>query len=204
MISGKKIGLYFGTFNPIHIGHLIIANYMVEFSDLDEVWFVVTPHNPHKKKKSLLEGFHRLEMVEMAIESFPKLKASNIEFGLPQPSYTVNTLAYLKERYPKHSFCLIMGEDNLKSLHRWKNYEVILERYPIYVYPRISEGSVDPQFYQLLEGEEVLLDQIKKVDAPIMELSSTFIREAIHLKKDIRPMVPLKVWEYIDRMNFYQ
>ena len=196
MKTSKKIGLYFGTFNPIHIGHLIIANHMVEFSDLDEVWFVVTPHNPHKKKNTLLEDHHRLAMVRIAVDEYPKLQASNVEFDLPQPNYTVNTLAYLEEKYPKNNFCLIMGEDNLKSLHKWKNYEVILERYSIYVYPRISEGKVETQF----ENHE----NIKKVAAPIIELSSTFIRQGIKDGKNIRPMLSAEVWKYLDEMNFYK
>lgn len=201
----KKIGLYFGTFNPIHIGHLIIANHMVEFSDLDEVWFVVTPHNPHKKKKTLLEDHHRLAMVRIAVEEYPKLKASNVEFDLPQPNYTVNTLVYLEEKYPSQDFCLIMGEDNLKGLHKWKNYEVILERYSIYVYPRISEGSIDTQFYSPLEGGRgVFHEKIKKVDAPIIELSSTFIRNGIKAGKNIQPMLSAEVWKYLDEMNFYR
>ncbi|MEZ4777977.1 MAG: nicotinate (nicotinamide) nucleotide adenylyltransferase [Flavobacteriaceae bacterium] len=196
MAFSKKIGLYFGTFNPIHIGHLTIANYMVEFSDLDEVWFVVTPHNPHKKKKTLLDDIHRLTMVRIAIENYPKLKASNIEFGLPQPNYTVNTLAHLEEKYPETKFCLIMGEDNLKSFHKWKNYEVILARYELYVYPRVSEGSIEIQFKDH--------PKIHKIDAPIMELSSTFIRNAIKEGKNICPMLPQNVWEYLDEMNFYK
>lgn len=200
-----KIGLYFGTFNPIHIGHLIIANHLAEFSDLDEIWFVVTPHNPHKVKKSLLEDYHRLAMVEIALEPYQKLKGSNIEFKLPQPNYTVNTLAYLEEKYPKHEFCLIMGEDNLKSLHKWKNYEVILERFPIYVYPRMAEGEVDSQFFTVNDdGIRKYHPHISLVSAPIMELSSTFIREAIKNKKDIRPMLPEGVWKYLDNMNFYK
>jgi len=194
--SSKKIGLYFGTFNPIHVGHLIIANHMVEFSDLDEVWFVVTPHNPHKKKKTLLEDHHRLAMVRIAVEDYPKLQASNVEFDLPQPNYTVNTLAYLEEKYPEKNFCLIMGEDNLKSFPKWKNYEVILERYSIYVYPRISEGIVETQF----DNHK----KIKKVNAPIIELSSTFIRKGIKSGKNIQPMLSAEVWKYLDEMNFYK
>ena len=192
----KKIGLYFGTFNPIHSGHLIIANYMVEFSELDEVWMVVTPHNPFKKKSSLLDNHHRFEMVYQACEDYDKLKPSDIEFNLPQPNYTVNTLVQLEEKYPDLEFSLIMGEDNLKNFHKWKNYEVILERYSIYVYPRISEGIVENQFSSHAK--------INRVAAPIIELSSTFIRKAIKEEKDIRPMLPEKVWDYLDKMNFYK
>lgn len=196
MAGVKKIGLYFGTFNPIHVGHMTIANYMVEYSDLDEVWMVVTPHNPHKKKQTLLDDIHRLTMVRIAVEDYPKLKASLVEFDLPQPNYTVNTLAYLEEQYPEHFFSLIMGEDNLKSFHKWKNYSVILDRYSIYVYPRISHGTAETQFSNH--------PKITSVAAPIMELSSTFIRKAIKDGKNIRPMVPDKVWTYIDEMNFYR
>jgi nicotinate-nucleotide adenylyltransferase len=192
-----RVGLYFGTFNPIHVGHLTIANHMVEFGDLDEVWMVVTPHNPHKKKSSLLDNHHRIAMVDIALENYPKIKSSKIEFDLPQPNYTVNTLAVLEEKYPEKQFCLIMGEDNLKSLHKWKNYEVILERYHIYVYPRIS-GEVN------VADDVSASDSITKIDAPIMELSSTFIRKGIKNGKNIRPMLPQNVWEYLDEMNFYR
>lgn len=191
-----KTGLYFGTFNPIHVGHLTIANHMVEFSNLDQVWFVVTPHSPFKKKSSLLDNNHRYQMVMRALEDYPKLKPSDIEFKLSQPNYTINTLVYLKEKYPDHEFCLIMGEDNLKSFHKWKNYELILEHHDIYVYPRISDGRVESMF----DGHP----KIHYIDAPIMQLSSTFIRKAIKLKKNIRPMLPEHVWQYLDEMNFYK
>ncbi len=191
-----KVGLYFGTFNPIHIGHLTIANHMAEYSDLDQIWMVVTPHNPHKKKSSLLDNNHRIEMVNIAVEDYQKIKSSRIEFNLPQPNYTINTLAVLEEKHPEIDFCLIMGEDNLKSFHKWKNYEVILERYAIYVYPRISDGKVETQF----DGHPKII----KVAAPIMELSSTFIRKAVKDKKNIRPLLPQNVWEYLDKMNFYR
>jgi len=192
----KKIGLYFGTFNPIHIGHLCIANHMVEYSDLDEIWMVVTPHNPFKKKSTLLDNHHRLEMVFRATENYPKITPSDIEFKLPQPNYTVNTLAHLEERFPNKSFALIMGEDNLKSLHKWKNYETILENYSVYVYPRISKNNIPEQF--------INHHKITKVAAPIMEISSTFIRNAIKEKKNCSPLLTPKVWEYIDLMNFYK
>ncbi len=191
-----KVGLYFGTFNPIHIGHLAIANHLAEYSDLDAIWMVVTPHNPFKKKSSLLDNHHRYQMVMIATEDYPKIKPSKIEFNLPQPNYTVNTLAHLQEKYPKNEFCLIMGEDNLKGFHKWKNYEVILENHEVYVYPRISEGIVEHQFADH--------PKIHKVNAPIMEISSTFIRKAIKDQKNIKPLLPQHVWEYIDEMNFYK
>lgn len=192
----RKVGLFFGTFNPIHTGHLIIANHMAEYSDLDEVWLVVTPHNPHKKKNSLLDNHHRLEMVFRACETYEKLKPSNIEFNLPQPNYTVTTLAHLQEKFPSNDFCLIMGEDNLKSFHKWKNYEVILENHEIYIYPRIAVGKIDERFRNN--------PRIKKIDAPIIEISATFIRKSISENKNVRPLLDQKVWEYIDLMNFYK
>jgi nicotinate-nucleotide adenylyltransferase len=191
-----KVGLFFGSFNPIHIGHLVIANHMVEYSDLDQVWFVVTPHNPFKNKSSLLDNYQRLEMVYRATKDYTKIKPSDIEFNLPQPNYTINTLVYLQEKYPKHEFALIMGEDNLKSFYKWKNYELILENHHIYVYPRVSENTVETQF----DGHK----KIHVIDAPLMELSSTFIRNAIKEGKNIQPMLPQHVWEYLDEMNFYK
>ncbi len=191
-----NIGLYFGSFNPIHIGHLVIANHLVEHSNLDQIWFVVTPHNPFKKKSSLLDNYQRLEMVYRATKDYSKLKPSDIEFNLPQPNYTINTLTYLQEKYPDYKFSLIMGEDNLKSFHKWKNYELILQNHHIYIYPRISKGQIETQF-----------DNHKKIhhlEAPIMELSSTFIRKAIKAGKNIQPMLPQHVWEYLDEMNFYK
>lgn len=192
----KKIGLYFGTFNPIHIGHLIIANHMIEYSDLDEIWLVVTPHNPFKKKSTLLDNHHRLEMVYRATEEYPTLKPSNIEFHLTQPNYTVHTLTHISEEYPENEFCLIMGEDNLKSLHKWKNYEIILDRYAVYVYPRISEGELNTQFDNH--------PKIHKISAPIIQISSTMIRNGIENQKNVKPLLSEKVWEYIDQMNFYK
>ncbi|MFD0761741.1 nicotinate (nicotinamide) nucleotide adenylyltransferase [Lutibacter aestuarii] len=191
-----KVGLFFGTFNPIHIGHMIIANYIAEFSDLDEVWFVITPQSPFKQKKSMLSNHHRLALVTIAVEEYPKLKTSSIEFDLPQPNYTINTLVHLEEKYTNHQFCLIMGEDNLKGFHKWKNYETILQNYELYVYPRVSEGKVEHQFKNH--------SKIQIVNAPIVEISSTFIRNAIKENKDIRTMLPTNVWSYIDEMNFYK
>lgn len=191
-----KIGLYFGTFNPIHIGHLTIANHLVENSELDQVWFVLTPQSPFKKKSSLLDDHQRLEMVYLATKDYNKLRPSDIEFGLKQPNYTIDTLTYLIEKFPQHEFSLIMGEDNLKSFHKWKNYEQILANHDILVYPRLSDGKVETQFNQH--------PKIFNISAPIMELSSTFIRNEIKSGRNIRPMLPDKVWHYIDEMNFYK
>jgi nicotinate-nucleotide adenylyltransferase len=191
-----KIGLYFGTFNPIHVGHLIIANHMAEHADLDQVWMVVTPHNPLKKKSTLLADHHRLEMVFLATEDFPKIKPSDIEFKLSQPNYTVNTLVHLEEKYLEHTFSLIMGEDNLKSFHKWKNYEAILAHHKIYVYPRLDNTAENELFKNN--------PKIHLIDAPVVEISSTSIRENIKKGKNVLPLLPPKVWEYIDHNNFYK
>ncbi|POY39772.1 nicotinic acid mononucleotide adenylyltransferase [Flavobacterium alvei] len=191
-----KIGLYFGTFNPIHIGHLIIANHFAEYSGLDQIWMVVTPHNPLKNKQTLLDDYQRLQLVFLATEDYPKIKPSDIEFKLAQPNYTVNTLAHLQDKHPQHEFSLIMGEDNLKSLHKWKNYEVILQNHDIFVYPRIS-SELETLPYK--DNPKIHI-----IDAPIVEISSTFIRENIKNKKNVRPLLPEKVWEYIDHNNLYK
>jgi nicotinate-nucleotide adenylyltransferase len=202
-----KIGLYFGTFNPIHVGHLIIANYMAEYTDLKQVWFVVSPQNPLKNKASLLKDYHRLAIVRIAIEDNPKLLASDIEFHLPIPSYTTNTLAYVKEKYPNNEFHLIMGEDNLRSFHKWKNYEYILENHKIYVYPRAltiqEEKEEDFSIENNLDftnHENISLFD----DVPVMKISSSFIRNAIKNKRDVRYLLNESVYQYIDEMNFYK
>ncbi len=177
---------------------MAIANHMAEFSDLDEVWFVVTPQSPFKVKKNLLDNHHRYQMVFEATKEFPKLRPSKIEFDLPQPNYTINTLIHLEEKKgPEHQFCLIMGEDNLKGFHKWKNYELILERYDLYVYPRIGEGEITHQQFKDHP-------KIHRVAAPIMEISSTFIRNHHKAGKNIRPLLPDPVWRYMDEMNFYR
>lgn len=190
----QKIGLFFGSFNPVHIGHLIIANYMANFSDLDEVWFIVSPHNPLKQKSSLANMYDRLEMVNLAIANTPYLKVSDIEFKLPQPSYTIDTLTHLREKYPSKEFVLIMGADNLVSFTKWKNYEVLLRDYSIYVYPR-PEANVE-------EWKEH--SSITFTATPQMEISSTFIRNAIKQKKNIKFLVPDEVIEFIDKKNLYR
>lgn len=194
----KKIGLYFGTFNPIHVGHLIIANHLANNSDLNEVWFVVSPHNPLKDKNTLLDDHHRLAMVQRAVEDNPKLKASSIEFDLPKPSYTVITLQSLKEKFPKTEFSLIMGEDNLRTIHKWKNYEYILENFDIYVYPRVQSATETDVKDFSNSG------RIHMCNAPVMNVSSTFIREAIKNRKDVRYLLTDPVFKYVDEMNFYK
>ena len=191
-----KIGLFFGTYNPIHVGHLIIANHLAEHSDLDQVWLIVTPQSPHKKKQSLLDNHQRLELVFRATKDFPKLVPSAIEFNLPKPNYTVHTLAYLEEKHPGQQFALIMGEDNLRSLPKWKNADVIMGNYPIYVYPRKLKTATESVSYSS--------ETVTHIDAPIMEISSTFIRQQIKGGKNIKPLLPLAVWDYIDEMNFYK
>lgn len=201
-----KIGLYFGTFNPIHIGHLIIANHIAEHTNLDEIWMVVTPHNPHKKKETLLDNNLRLEMVYLATEGFLKIKPSDIEFKLSQPNYTVNTLVHLQEKFPNYDFSLIMGEDNLKSLHKWKNYEAILAHHDIYVYPRLETKVAKVEIISL-ETEDLAFKnhtKIHKIDAPIVEISSTFIRDNIKKGKNTKPLLPYKVWDFIDLNNLYK
>ena len=189
-----QIGLFFGSFNPIHLGHMVLANYMASFTDLEQVWFVVSPHNPLKEKASLLNQNQRLHMVNLAIGDSNLFKSSNIEFDLPQPSYTINTLAHLKEKYPQHTFALIMGEDNLQSFTKWKNYEVILEQYKLYVYPRPNCNSEE-----LKKHPNVIM-----TEAPLMDISSTLIRKAIKAKKNVSFFVPQQVWTYMDEMNFYK
>lgn len=189
-----KIGLFFGSFNPIHIGHMTIAQYIVEHTSLDKIWLVVSPQNPFKEKSSLLAQNHRLSMVQLASDNDVKLEASNIEFSLPIPSYTIDTLTYIKEKYPQHDFSIIMGADNLLHFHKWKNYKQILNHHEIFVYPRPKTQ----------DSELSKLDNVHLVDAPIMEISSQFIRKSIKTKKDIRYFLPKNVWEYIDEMNFYK
>ncbi|MGB0932986.1 MAG: nicotinate (nicotinamide) nucleotide adenylyltransferase [Lishizhenia sp.] len=206
-----KVGLYFGSFNPIHIGHLVIANHLANHSDLDQIWLVVSPQNPHKKKSSLLADHHRLALVKLAIDDNPKLRASDIEFKLPQPSYTVNTLAYLKEEYPKNAFTLIMGEDNLRSFHKWKNYEQILKNHEIVVYPRVlttqelekvNSGESLAKVSTSIDIQKENITVLK--DTPIMKISSSFIRKAIKENKSVKYLLTPEVGKYCDEMNFYR
>ena len=196
-----KTGLFFGSFNPVHIGHTAIANYFVEYAGLREVWFVVSPHNPLKERATLLAEYHRLELVRLALEDDPRFRASDIEFRLPKPSYTIDTLAYLTEKYPKREFVLIMGADNLVTLHKWKNFEELIRRYEIVVYPR--KGSETTTLHPSLEK---ILPQarITVTGAPEMEISSSFLRQAIKEGKDMRFFFREPVWKYIQDMHFYE
>ena len=178
-----------------------MANYILEHSDMQELWFVVSPQNPFKDKKSLLKDHNRLDMVQLAIKNYPKMRASNVEFSLPTPSYTIDTLTYLQEKHPDYSFSLIMGEDNLKSLHKWKNYELLLKNHQIIVYPRIlGEDISTPLNVTELKNHE----NIHQIDAPIIELSATEIRDMIKSGKNVRPMLPPEVFEYLDGSSFYK
>ena len=189
----KKVGLFFGSFNPIHAGHMIIANYMLEFTDLDEVWFIISPHNPLKEKETLLADHHRYALVRIATEHYPRFKASNFEFSLPQPSYTIDTLVRLEEKHPGREFVLIAGTDIFPTFHKWKNYEELLNHYHIFAYPRPGSDL----------GKYAGHPHIHLYPAPLMEISSSFIRDAISSGKDIRFFLSEKVFEYIREMHFY-
>lgn len=203
-----KVGLYFGTFNPIHIGHLIISNYVADYTDLDQVWLVVSPQNPLKNKKSLLADYHRLDIVHVAIEDNEKLRVSDIEFSMPRPSYTADTLAYLKEKHPNNEFHLIMGEDNLRTFHKWKNHEYIIENHKLYVYPRVLTIQEEQEVQDIGNLTKSDFYHHKNVvmlnDAPLMRLSSSFIRQAIKENRDVRYLLTDVVFEYIDEMGYYR
>ncbi|MEO6454376.1 MAG: nicotinate (nicotinamide) nucleotide adenylyltransferase [Ginsengibacter sp.] len=188
-----KIGLFFGSFNPVHVGHLIIANYIISFGDLDQLWFVLSPQNPLKVQKELLNEYHRQYLLQSAIEGENKLKCSTIEFLLPKPSYTIDTLTYLEEKYNQHSFSIIIGSDSFKNIHKWKNGELLIKNYPIIVYKR-------PGF----EIEDIFVQNIQILNAPLLDISSTMIRERIRNGKSIRFFVPDVVNEEIIRNHYYK
>ncbi len=189
-----NIGLFFGSFNPFHTGHAVIAGYMAGFTGLDEVWIVVSPHNPLKKKGDLINMYDRLEMAKLAVDEAKNIRVSDIELSLPQPSYTIDTLTHLSERYPEHQFRLIMGSDSLVTLRKWKNYELLLRDYGICVYPRPGFDA----------GDLAQHPSVTMTDTPLMELSATFIRNALKAKKDVRFFVPDAVLDFIERKNLYR
>lgn len=193
-MATTPVGLFFGSFNPIHIGHLALANYFLEFAGLKQIWFVVSPHNPFKEKNTLLQDYHRLELVNRSIGDYTRFKASNIEFKMPQPNYTIHTLTLLSEKYPQHDFSLIMGSDNLESFHKWKNYEVILEHYQVLVYPRPGHPGGT-----LMDHPSVTL-----IQAPVIEVSSSFIRAAVRDGKDVRFFMQEAGYNYLKEMHFYE
>lgn len=186
--------LFFGSFNPVHIGHLAIANHIAEFGGVDEVWFVVSPHNPLKDKNTLLPERDRFDMLYRSVGDYPKFRVSDIEFKLPQPSYTIHTLTYLHEKFPKHEFSLILGSDNLAGFHKWKNADQILSRYPLIVYPR--PGTPDEVYARF--------PNLRVVNAPCMDISSTFIRESVRNGKDVRFFMPEPAWKLLTEMNYYR
>lgn len=194
MFHKKLTGLFFGTFNPVHVGHFVIANYMLVSSEMEEIWFVVSPQSPFKKHQSIAEDRHRLEMVRLAISNNPKYNASDVEFYMPKPSYTIDTLTYLSEKHPKKQFALIMGADNLLNLHKWKNHEQLLKEYKIFVYPRLGYTS----------NHENIKGNIQLVDAPVMAISSTLIRQLINQNKEACFFVPEKVYKYIEQTGLYK
>lgn len=187
-----KIGLYFGSFNPIHVGHLIIGNFVANFTDLEQIWFVVSPQNPLKKSVTLLNEYDRLYLVQKATENNQKFWASDIEFKLPKPSYTIDTLTYMKEKYPQHNFSLIIGSDSLKNIHKWKNSEVLLRSYSFYVYQR-------PGFRVEETTENIIV-----LKAPLLEISSTEIRGMIKTGKSVEYLVTEKVLEEIKKNSYYK
>jgi len=189
-----KIGLFFGSFNPIHIGHMAIANYIVEYTDIDKIWFIVSPQNPLKKKNSLLEEYHRYELVSRVIDDDNRFKAVDIEFRLPKPSYTIDTLIYLKEKYPDYEFVLIMGADGLPTFDKWKNYNQLIKICKRYIYPRPGISMLG---MKNMENTEV-------VNAPQMEISSTVIRNAIKEGRNMRFFIPEKAFAYLTEMHFYE
>ncbi|WP_026998611.1 nicotinate (nicotinamide) nucleotide adenylyltransferase [Eisenibacter elegans] len=189
-----KIGLFFGSFNPIHIGHLVIANTMAETTDLDQVWMIVSPQNPFKKQKNLLHEFDRYDMVQQAIADNAKLRVSDIEFHLPKPSYTIDTLTVIQERFAQHEFVLIMGSDNLRHFEKWKNHDKILKYFSLYVYPRPDSEATQWDNHP----------KVRWVAAPMMDISATFIRRCIEARQSIRYLVPDDVIAYIERKKFYQ
>ena len=189
-----KTGLFFGTFNPVHIGHMSIANYMLEFSEIDQLWFVVSPQNPLKEKKTLLADYHRLELTKLAVGDDDNYNVSDIEFSMPKPSYTIDTLTYLSEKYPNREFYMIMGADGLNNFHRWKNAVLLEKNYHRLVYPRpgISTDEIHKH------------TNITLMEAPQMEISSSFIRNAIRDGKDMKYFLPLNTYKYIKEMHFYE
>jgi nicotinate-nucleotide adenylyltransferase len=194
-----KTGLFFGSFNPVHIGHMAIANYMLEFTEIEQIFFVISPQNPFKEKNQLLPEYQRLHLVNLAIGDLKGYRASNIEFGLPQPSYTIDTLIYLEEKYPGNEFSLILGADGLPTFHKWKNYEMILKNYALWVYPR-------PGFELNIELNHQIKwwDKIHFTQAPVMDISSSFIRNGIRQGYNLHFFLPPAVATYIDEMNFYR
>ena len=226
-MNRKRTGLYFGSFNPVHNGHLMIANYMAEFGDLDQVWFVISPRNPFKPESELLADYHRRELLTRAVGEYPRFRVSSVEFRLPKPSYTIDTLDFLSKEYPDMDFTVIMGEDQLPKFHEWKESERLLAGYRVMVYPRIwggrdalrvtrdaeplksnaedvAGGDLSRHASRVTRHDLANHPSVKLVAAPLLEISSSFIRESIQNGKDVRFFMPEQAWKYLDEMNFYR
>ena len=194
-MNKQEIGLFSGSFNPIHVGHLMLASYLCEFTRLEEIWFVVTPHNPLKESAELLDDELRLQMVRLALEDYERMRVSDVEFHMPRPSYTIDTLSKLSHTHPDKNFTLIIGGDNWTYFNRWKAYQRLIDTVPILIYPRLGEAVVIPEQYR---------DTIQLVNAPLVEVSSTFIRKSIREKKNMRAFVPAKVYDFIEQHGLYR
>ncbi len=189
-----RVGLFFGSYNPVHTGHMVIANYMANCTDLHQVWMVVSPHNPFKKRSNLANDYDRLHLVNLAIGENPRLRSSNLEFNLPKPSYTIDTLTYLAEKYPEHQFVLIMGGDNLATIEKWKNFDRILNEYDIYVYKRSGDGAPQERYTRVTYFDDV----------PLLQISSTYIRDQIKQERSIQYLVPDAVFSYLENSTMYK
>ena len=199
--SPKRVGLYFGSFNPVHLGHLVIANHMLQHAELDEVWLVVTPTSPHKQRVDLIPEEHRLQMVKLALADHPKLRASSVEFDLPRPNYTARTMEHLRSAHPDTAFSIIMGQDNLEGFQTWKDHEALMAAHRLLIYPRLSTGSSEPsgEAAKWLEHPRVEIHE-----APVIAISSTYIRDAITSGYDVQFLLPDAVVAYIGNNHFYE
>ena len=199
--SSKRVGLYFGSFNPVHLGHLVIANHMLQHADLDEVWLVVTPTSPHKQGIDLIPEKHRLQMVKLALADHPQLRASSVEFDLPRPNYTARTMEHLRVAHPSTAFSIIMGQDNLESFHTWKDHDALVSTHRMLIYPRLTQGTSASDAATALW---LAHDNVEVHEAPIIAISSTYVRDSIMAGHDVQFLLPDAVVAYIGNNHFYE